>query len=183
MVLAAALGLLWAGWKWWTVLRDRAALAEVKEAIEANRHQLAERKLAALLASNPDADEALYLSGICEQARGRLDAAANAWDRIRPGSAFFVPAIVRRAEFLTQLGRFADAEEVVQQALLDLRIDRSPLRWFLVPLYAREGRVLEAMRLIEDNWDLLDRSADDFLGQTGAAFEDPQPVKPDGTAG
>jgi tetratricopeptide (TPR) repeat protein len=166
LVFVAALGLLWAGWKWWTVLRDRAALAEVKEAIEANRHQLAERKLAALLASNPDADEALYLSGICEQARGRLDAAAKAWNRIRPGSAFFVPAIIRRAEFLTQLGRFADAEEVIQQALLDLRIDRSPLRWFLVPLYAREGRALEAMRLIEDNWDLLDRSADDFLGQT-----------------
>jgi tetratricopeptide (TPR) repeat protein len=165
LVLVAALGLLWGAWKWWALLRDRAALTEAKEAIEANRHQTAERKLAALLASNPDADEALFLSGVCEQARGRLDAAAQAWNRIRPGSAFLVPAIVRRAESLAQLGRFADAEEVIQQALLDSRIDRSPLRWFLVPLYSREGRALEAMRLIEANWDLLDPSAGAFLDQ------------------
>ena len=165
MVLAAALGLLWAGWKWWTVLRDRAAIAEVKDAIAANRHQIAERKLAPLVASNPEWDEAAYLLGICEQARGRLDAAAQAWNRIRPGSAFLVPAIVRRAESFTQLGRFADAEKEIQQALLNSRIDRSPLRWFLVPLYSREGRALEAMRLIEANWDLLDPTAGAFLDQ------------------
>jgi enediyne biosynthesis protein E4 len=165
LVLIAAFGSLWIGWKWWTGCRDRTVLAEIKEALAANRHQTAERRLAALVAAKPEWDEALYLLGTCEQARRRLDQAAATWARIPASSAFFVRAIVRRAELLSQLGRFADAEEIIQQALLDSRIDRSPLRWFLVPMYSREGRAPEATRQIEANWELLDRFADGFLEQ------------------
>jgi tetratricopeptide (TPR) repeat protein len=166
LVFVAVLGLAWFGWMWWARQRDRAALADAKEAIDANRFQAAERKLSALLTSNPDWDEAIYLQGVNEQACGLLDAAAKSWDRIPPGSAFFVPALVSCAELFTDLGRFADAEEIIRRALLETRVAPSPLRSFLVPMYSRQGRALEAMRLIEASWDLLDPSTGAFLEQT-----------------
>ena len=102
------------------------------------------RQLATLLARRPDWDEAAYLLGLCEKTRGRPDAADAAWARVRPGSAFIAQAVLGRADLLAQLGRQADAEQLVLQALAEPGIDGSSLRWFLVPLYWQEGRVEEA---------------------------------------
>ncbi len=165
LVLVATGVLVWGGGRWWDARRDRADLAEVHKEFRAGRYEIAVRQLATLLDRRPDWDEAAFLLGLCEHARGRFDAAFAAWGRVRPGSEFFAPATLNRAEFLTQRGRQADAEQLIEQALADPRIDGSSLRWFLVPFYWQEGRVEEAERLLEADWDHLQRSAAGFLEQ------------------
>jgi enediyne biosynthesis protein E4 len=145
---------------WWLSMlwRHRAALVEIKKHVQAGRHGTAVRNLAELLVWEPGSDEAIYLLGVCERARGRTAAAELAWARIRPGSAFAVPAIQARATFLVDQGRLADAERLIDQALGDPRVDGFDLRRFLAPLYRSEGRIEEALRLIESNWVQLNRA-------------------------
>jgi enediyne biosynthesis protein E4 len=165
LALFAAAILLWGGVIWWSSRRERADLAEIHRQIQAGRHEIALRQLLALLERRPDCDEAAFLLGLCESARGRFDAASAAWARVRPDSAFGAPATLDRAEHLTRQGRQAEAEQLIQQALADPRIDGSSLRWFLVPFYWQEGRVEDAGRLLEADWDHLQRSAPGFLEQ------------------
>jgi tetratricopeptide (TPR) repeat protein len=172
LVLAVAGGLVWCGWKWWDTLRDRVALARVLDDMQVGRHGAAAHQLTVLLTRRPDWDEAAYLLGVCEKARGRLDPAAAAWARVRPGSAFITRAVLGRADLLAQLGRQSDAEQLVLQALAEPGSDGSSLRWFLVPLYWQQGRVDEARRLLESTWDHLDRSVDSYLDQTMKLVQD-----------
>jgi len=159
LALAAVAGGLLSGC-WWLsrVWRHRAALMEIREHVLAGRHATAARSLAELLAWEPSSDEAIYLFGVCENARGRPAAAEAAWARIRPGSAFAAPAMQARATLLVNQGRLADAEKLIDQALKDTRVDGFDLRQFLAPLYRIEGRIEDALRLIEANWVLLNRS-------------------------
>lgn len=166
MILAIVGGLVWVGWTCWDRGRDRTDLARVMNDMQAGRYESASRQLATLLVRKPTWDEAAYLLGVCEKTRGRLDAAAAAWSRVRPGSRWRGSAVMARAELLTQLGGQADAERLVEQALAEPGIDGSDLRWFLVPLYWQEGRVEDAERMVEAIWDHLDRSADGYLDQT-----------------
>ena len=155
---------------WWLsrVWRLRATLVEIREHVQAGRHGTAARDLAELLAWEPGSDEANYLLGICENARSRPAAAEVAWARIQPGSEFAGRAIQARATFLVNQGRLADAERLVDCALRDPRVDGFDLRRFLAPLYRSEGRLEDALRLIEANWELLNRSG---RGGSGHAVE------------
>ncbi len=166
LAVAAALGLVWCGWKWWNFQRARWSVAQAFNDMQVGRYGAAARQLTSLLARRPDWDEAAYLLGACERARGRPDAAAAAWARVRPGSAFLAPAVLGRAELLAKRGRQADAEQLVLQALALPGIDGSSLRWFLVPFYWQEGRVEDAQRLLEASWDHLDRRAENSLDET-----------------
>jgi enediyne biosynthesis protein E4 len=155
---AVAGGALYGCWWLSRVWRHRAALVDIREHVWAGRHATAARNLAELLAWEPGSDEAIYLLGVCENARGRTVAAEAAWARIRPGSEFAVSAIQARATFLVNQGRLADAEGLIDQALRDPRVDGFELRRFLAPLYRSEGRIEDALRLIEANWVLLNRA-------------------------
>jgi enediyne biosynthesis protein E4 len=166
LAVAAALGLVWCGWKWWNFQRARWSVAQAFNDMQVGRYGAAARQLTSLLARRQDWDEAAYLLGACERARGRPDAAAAAWARVRPGSAFLAPAVLGRAELLAERGRQADAEQLVLQALAEPGIDGSSLRWFLVPFYWQEGRVEDAQRLLEASWDHLDRRAENSLDET-----------------
>ncbi len=166
LVLLAVGGMIWGGWRAWEMRRERSALAEVQKEIQAGRYEVSARRLIALLDQRPDLDEAAYLLGQCENARGRPDAASAAWARVRPGSEFIAPAILGRAELLTRRGCQGDAEQLVERPLGDPRIEGSSLRWFLLPFYWQEGRVEEAERLLEADWDHLPQSAGDFLDQS-----------------
>ncbi len=172
LVLAAVGGLVWWGWKWWDAQWARSSLAQVVNDMQIGRYQAAANRLANMLARRPDWDEAAYLLGVCEKTRGRPDEAAAAWARVRPGSAFITQAVLGRADLLAQLGRQADAEQFVLQALAEPGIDGSSLRWFLVPLYWQEGRDEEARRLLEAAWDHLDRQVDSYLDQTMKLVQD-----------
>src|SRR5207302_8150593 len=60
-------------------------------------------------------------------------------------------------------GRLAEAEQIVERALRDPRIDASGLGLFLGPMYTLQRRVDEAERFVERRWDQLDR-----LGEGGS---------------
>ena len=155
---SVAIGALYGCWWLSKVWRHRAALVEIRKQVQAGRHGTAARNLAELLALEPGSDQAMYLLGVCENARGRAAAAKAAWARIPPGSSFAAQAILARATVLVDEGRLADAERLIEQALTDPRVDGFDLRRFLAPLYRSEGRTEEALRLIEANWQALNRA-------------------------
>lgn len=152
MLLLAALAgcVIWGGWRRWEVRGSRRAMAAIEEEIEHNRYATAARQLLAVLDRQPDSDEARYLLGTCEIARGRTDAADAAWARVSPGSPFAVQAILGRMQIRMERGQYADAERIIRDVLDDPRIDGSGLLTLLGAVYSEQGRLDEA---------LLDRGA------------------------
>jgi hypothetical protein len=59
------------------------ALEEVKKAMQDRRHGAAARQLATRPDLRPDRDESAYVLGVCERARGRIDAAPAALELMR----------------------------------------------------------------------------------------------------
>jgi enediyne biosynthesis protein E4 len=155
LLAGVALGLICGGWKLLEIRRYRRGMAEIKREIQAGRHGHAARKLVMLSAWKPDSDEAAYLLGVCEKARGQAPAAFQAWERVSPGSPFSARAIQGRMELLIERGRLADAEKLIIQAMSDPRGDGSKLGPFLGLVYSMQGRVEESQRVIEACWDRL----------------------------
>jgi predicted Zn-dependent protease len=161
LLAAVVVGLLlWGGWNWWEMRRDRRAFAEIEEEIENGRHGIAARKLTDLLARRPGSDEALYVLGTCEHARGRNEQAAQAWARVQPGSRFAPQAILGRMQLEMEHGRLAEAERLITDALADPRIDGSSLPILLGPIYCQQGRQDETLRLLEVRWDRLNQAGE-----------------------
>jgi predicted Zn-dependent protease len=156
----AALALLWGGWKWWEYRRYKRAMADIAAYVDEGRYGTAGRKLTELLAWKPDSAEALYLLGTCEMARGRADAAAEAWIKVAPDSRFAPMAILGRVQLAMERGRLAEAENIIREALADPRVDGSSLPILLGPIYCQQGRLDETLRLIETRWDALNRSGE-----------------------
>jgi enediyne biosynthesis protein E4 len=160
LVAIVTVGLLWGTWEWWHQRRYRKAMAAIEAAIEDRRHSTAARKLIELLAWEPDSDDALYRLGVCEMAQGRTEAADKAWAQITPDSPFAPEAILGRTRIRAEHGRFADAEQIIHDALADSRIDGSSLPLSLGPVWCLQGRVEETLQLIEARWDILDRAGE-----------------------
>lgn len=154
------MGLIYGLWRWREVLHHRKAIEAVKADIESGHYGLAVKALDALLTRSPDSDEAAYLLGQCEQSRGRSQAAERAWSRIPPDSRFAPQAILGRMLSHVELGRLAEAERIVNDALEDPRIDGSSLPILLGPIYCQQGRLGETLRLIENRWEALNRSGE-----------------------
>src|SRR5262245_11394838 len=152
-----AVGLPYGGWRWLRAWRYRTDLTEIRTQVRDGRYGVAARKLAGLLTREPDCDEGTYLLGLCEKARGRIEAAAAAWAQVPPDSQFAVPATLARAVLETDRGRLAEAERLLNQAFREPRLDGLELRRFCASLYWHEGRLEEARRLIEASWESLDR--------------------------
>ena len=160
LLAAIAGGVFLGGWKWWELRRHRKAIAEIEEALDEGRHGTAARKLMSLLTRQPDSDDALYLLGACEMMRGRTAAADRAWARVPPGSPFAPRAILGRMQLRAGLGQLAEAEQIIRDALDDPRIDGATLPIALGPLYCQQGRVDDALRLMEARWDALNRQGE-----------------------
>jgi enediyne biosynthesis protein E4 len=157
LLAVVAGGLLRGGWSWYEIRRYRRAMAEIQEEMEYGRSGTAARKLTDLLAWKPNSDEAAYLLGTCEIARGRTETAVEVWSRIPPGSPFAPKAILGRMQIQMERGRLADAERIIRDALDDPRIDGSSLPILLGPVYSQEGRLEDAERSIEARWDHLNQ--------------------------
>jgi tetratricopeptide (TPR) repeat protein len=160
LLSAVAAGLCYGGWSWWQVRRDRRAIAAVRAQITAGLPSIAARNLTAILARKPDWDEALYLLGTCELARGQPDAALACWARVPPGSRFAAQSIQGRVRIEMERGRLAKAEQIIKHALADPRAIGLGLPILLGPLYTPQGRTDEALRLIEAQWDHLNDAGD-----------------------
>jgi tetratricopeptide (TPR) repeat protein len=160
LVLAflCAAGLIWGGWTTWTGRNYRHAIAQIEAEMASSRFGTAARMLNELLARNPNSDEACYLLGICEQKQGRRKPAADALARVTPGSAFSHQAILARMRLFHDSGRFADAEQIIIDSAEDPRNERTGLRVLLVPIYSQLGRLDETQRLIEDQWEHLQKT-------------------------
>ena len=61
---------------------DKRAIADVGAAMRAGRLDRAVEQLTGLLKYRPHDDEAAYLLGVCEKARGQNEAAIKAWERV-----------------------------------------------------------------------------------------------------
>jgi predicted Zn-dependent protease len=169
--LAAATVLLlagWGAWRLWEVRRHRRGLAEARAEMQAGRYGHAARTLLDLAAGGPGRDEAEYLLGVCEKARGHDPAATEAWARVPPDSPFAARAIQGLMELEIQRGRLSDAERLVERALDDPRIDAAALRIFLGMIYSLEGRVEDGERLVESTWRRLDHAG---LGASERAIQ------------
>ncbi len=160
LLTVAAAALIGGVWKLWEVRRYRRAMFDIKQEIRAGRHGHAARKAAMLLAWKPDSDEATYLLGVCEKARGQAQAAFGAWERVPPGSPFGAQAIQGRMQLLIERGRLADAETLITRAMSDPRGDGSKLGLFLGLVYSLQGRVEDRERVIEECWDRLNAAGE-----------------------
>ena len=86
----------------------------------AGRYATACRNLERLLSWKADPKGGIvYLLGSCELARGRTEAADDAWARVAPGSAYSEKAIRGRMRLLVDSGQLAAAERLVKAAAED----------------------------------------------------------------
>ncbi len=143
------------GWTGWQNRRYRQTIAAVEGEMAAGRHAIAARRLMELQARTAGSDEAAYLLGVCEKARGRNQAALEAWARVTPGSSFSSRAIEARLTLEVERGRFAAAEQLVSDAAGDPRNDRTGLRILLLPTFTIEGRDTDARQLVVERWQHL----------------------------
>jgi tetratricopeptide (TPR) repeat protein len=149
-------GLIGGGWAWWKDRRYKGAMAEIEAHIMAGRYGSACRNLDKLLSWKADPNGGIvYLLGSCELARGRSQAADEAWARVVPGSAFSERAIRGRIRLVHDSRQLAAAERLINAAAEDRRNDRTALMVLLVPTYQEQGRLDEAERLIEARWEHL----------------------------
>ena len=116
-----AVGLLMLGWgamravaEW----RFQSGLKQARADIDANRFEAARRWLTAQSAGRLKDDEFAFLLGMCEDAAGRHEAAVSAWARVPLDSPRGLNAAIGRARTLaSDLGRFADAEDVLVEVV------------------------------------------------------------------
>src|SRR5206468_1464428 len=99
--------LAWGAWSALDAWRCRAALDLAKREMARGLHGAAAGRLVRLSSRWPGWGEVGYLLGVCETSAGRPDAALAAWARVPAGSAFFMPAALRRAQVEMDRGRFA----------------------------------------------------------------------------
>ncbi len=157
---AGAIVLLWGGWLWWMGRRYRSAIAEIESEMAGGRFAVAVRDLVKILTWKPDSDEAAYLLGTCEQARGRANEAEEAWARIAPGATFWRRSILARLRLFHEGGRLDAAERLILAAAADPRNERTAVLVLLVPMYSEQGRIDEAARLVEAQWEHLNETGE-----------------------
>ncbi len=150
------LGVLGGGRVWWTERCYKSAMEAIESEIVAGRYAIACKNLNTLLSWKTDTNCGIvYLLGSCELARGRNQAALDAWARVTPGSAFSERAIRGRMRLFHESGQLAAAERLIQDAAQDPRNDRTALMAYLVPSFQEQGRLDEAGRLLEARWEYL----------------------------
>ena len=154
-------GALWffpvlVGLAWWSMVvvadwRFTRGLARARREVGSGRFDEARRWLDALPSSRRSDPDAADLLGVSEHFAGRYEAALASWSRIPPDSPRWPAAALARAQTLvTNLGRFADAEAVLEVAVRQPGSSRLETRHSLGQLYFWESRPSAMRRLIID---------------------------------
>ena len=152
VVVLVATAILWGGWKCSEVWSYRQTMARIEDEMEKGLLSRAAKDLAALLAENPGSDEVAFLLGSCEKARGRTEAAAEAWAKVPPDSAFAFRALESRTGMELEQGRLTEAEQLVIRTCEDSRLIDPDPAVLLGAVYCQQGRINDAMRVIEGLW-------------------------------
>ncbi|MGP0068326.1 MAG: FG-GAP-like repeat-containing protein [Isosphaeraceae bacterium] len=143
--------------------RFQAGLKQAKADMDAKRFGAAGAWLAAQSAARPDRAEAAFLLGVCEDAMGRHEAAANAWARVPLKSALGLNAAIARARTLAgDLGRLSDAEAVLAATLDHVGPNSPDFRYLLNQILYWEGRFDEMRRRLQDGWSTSPDKAGDL---------------------
>lgn len=144
--------LLVAGWvcgSWlyheWKTSGD---LSAASEALSRGDTQAAGDLYRAVLKRRPDSDEAAFGLGSCEQAAGRLDSAAEAWERIAADSPYADRAALRIAPIALERGQFSRAEGLLKKALRPSGPSNDEAREILGRVLRFEDRRDEARELL-----------------------------------
>ena len=117
VVLATAWGL----WERNRALRFEQSLNRSLADLRAGRFEEALPVLRGLAIERPEHDQVAFSLGICERSLGQPEAALDSWSRIDPTAEYGPSAVLASAELLSELGRLAEAERRLREA-----IDASP---------------------------------------------------------
>ena len=145
-------GLLWGGWQWSAALHYRRKVTLVEAELEEGLVSRAANHLVELSNLSTGMDEVAYLRGVCEKARGRQEAAAEAWASVPPDSAFAFRALEGLVELELENGRLSKTEQLIVRAMQDPRFRGQDPSILLGAIYSREGRIKEAKQLLEALW-------------------------------
>jgi enediyne biosynthesis protein E4 len=150
----------------------RAARAE----IESGRHEAALRLLSPWRDRAGDHPEVGYWIGVCEHALDRPEAAAAAWERVPAGSRWGTLARLGRARILVEsMGRYAEAETLLEDALRGAADQAAEARGMLIPLLRWQNRTGDVRRLVEQGWRRGSVKPDDLV-LLWRLDEEPMPV-------
>jgi len=147
--------LIWGGVHALAERRYQADLAAAVTDMNAGRYAKARSRLTELVAQRPTWGEAAYQLGVCEQARGRTEAALDALARVPRDSERAGWSDVRSSRLEMDRGRFARCEELLVLAAATAGSHVAEARWGLVLLLRMEGRFDEARRWLEDGFDQM----------------------------
>ncbi len=154
--LTAILAMLsWVGWWAFWAWRFESDLSRVRRLMDADQFREAKRSLLRLPSPWGGQPEVVYRLGVCEHAGGNIQAALAAWSRVEPRSPWFVQAGLAQAGTLVgDLGRFSDAETLLENLMPNPGAARDEVRHTLSELYFWEGRRGAMRRLLERGYRL-----------------------------
>ena len=134
---------------------ERAEVEAARGEILTGRFDAARRRLTALPPARLDDPEAADLLGVCEYEAGRFEAALAAWERV-PADSPRAPAVAlaRARTLVGDLGRFAEAEAILEAALPRAGPARLEMMHTLEQLYFWEFRGESMRRLIRESRDI-----------------------------
>ncbi len=191
-ITGAVAGLAWGTIQFIEARRFESRLAQAWRDAASGRFDESREWLITLPPSRASNPEVADLLGACEHAARNYEGALAAWSKIPPGSPRFIRASLARARTLVgDLGRFADAEVVLETALRQRGQGRGEVRDTLGQLYFWESRRDAMRRLILDGWSETSRPAEELrdlwqindatvqLDEVSNAVEDAARLAPD----
>jgi tetratricopeptide (TPR) repeat protein len=134
-------------WKSWSDQQARAGLEHAQKDLAAGRYFIARKQLDLLSRNHPGHASIHFHLGVAARAIGDIPQALAAWEKVPESHALGGWALQHRAEGLTQLGRFTQAEELLRKAIAHGGSQIHSARWDLVKLLRLEGRIDEAREI------------------------------------
>ncbi|MGO9470139.1 MAG: FG-GAP-like repeat-containing protein [Isosphaeraceae bacterium] len=155
--LTAILAMLgWVGWWAYWARRFESEIPRVRQLMNSERFREAKQSLLRLPSPWARQPEVVYRLGLCERALGNIQAALAAWSRVDLRSIWSVQAGLAKAGVLVaDLGRFSDAETLLESLMRDPGAARDEVRHTLSELYFWEGRRGAMRRLLERDYRLV----------------------------
>jgi predicted Zn-dependent protease len=139
--------------------RFQAELAQAREEMGSGLFALAQARLVRLASGHPDEPAIAVELGRCEAARGNPESALKLWSSVPAESRWAPPTAIDFAQTALPLGRITESEQILSRALLRPSPETPILRHMLLTVVGQQGRIDEARRLIESQWQATEHNA------------------------
>jgi tetratricopeptide (TPR) repeat protein len=147
---------VWLGLSWLEERRCQRELRQAEGEMARGLYHLARQRLSDLIKRRPKRSEAAYELGLCEQALGHAQAAADAWSLVGPESPFAAAATLARSRLYLNVGRFTPAESLLRSLPRGASPQARETRQALELLLRLEGRKDEVRDVILETWQQSD---------------------------